>query len=96
MDPKIKSIIAHIGPFGWLIAFVINQQNKDYFTDFFLRQTLGLMLAGLIITFLPVINVVLGIVLFVFWIMSLVSVINGEEKELPIIGEYFQDWFKGL
>ena len=37
MDPKIKSIIAHIGPFGWLLAFVINQQNKDFFTDFFIR-----------------------------------------------------------
>ena len=32
----------------------------------------------------------------IFWIMGLVSAVNGQEKEVPIIGPLAQDWFKGL
>jgi hypothetical protein len=40
MDARVKAIIAHLFFVGWIIALVINSNNKESFTDFNLRQTL--------------------------------------------------------
>jgi hypothetical protein len=38
----------------------------------------------------------LSIVIFVFWILSLIGAAQGEIKETPVLGKYYQDWFKGI
>lgn len=96
MNPKVISIVAHIGPIGWIIAFLINQNNRSFFSDFYLRQTLGMVLAGVVCPFIPVVGWLCAIALFVFWIMSLVNCVQDNTNELPFIGKYFQDWFRGL
>jgi len=96
MDGKTKAIVAHIYWIGWLIALIINSSQKDEITSFYLRQLLGLYLFGLVIMFIPVINIIGWILVLVFWIISLISAVNGEMKELPVIGKYFQEWFKGI
>jgi len=96
MEPKVKSIIAHITFIGWLIAFLINNNDKDEMTNFFLRQTLGIFVIGIIGSFFPVIRVIVGIIIFILWLMSLISAIQGETKEVPYLGEHFQKWFKNL
>jgi uncharacterized membrane protein len=58
-----------------------------------------LTLAGVVGSFvfwIPLIGWVLAIGLFVLWIMGLISAIQGEEKKVPILGEYAQEWFKGI
>jgi uncharacterized membrane protein len=96
MDGKTKAIVAHITWVGWLIALIVNSSQKDEIASFYIRQLLGLYLFGLVITFVPVINIIGWIIVLIFWIMSLISAINGEMKELPVVGKYFQDWFKGI
>jgi len=96
MDGKTKAIVAHITWIGWLIALIINSSQKDEITSFYIRQLLGLYLFGLVITFIPVINIIGWILVLVFWIMSLIGAVNGDMKESPIVGKYFQDWFKGI
>lgn len=96
MDGKTKAIVAHITWIGWLIALIVNSSQKDEIASFYIRQLLGLYLFGLVITFIPVINIIGWILVLVFWIMSLISAVNGEMKELPVVGKYFQDWFKGI
>jgi uncharacterized membrane protein len=96
MDGKTKAIVAHITWVGWLIALIINSSQKDEITSFYIRQLLGIYLFSLVITFIPLVNIVGWILAFIFWILSLVGAINGEMKETPVIGRYFQDWFKGL
>ena len=96
MDGKTKAIVAHITLIGWFIAFVINMNDKDEFASYYIRQNLGLNLLGIILTFIPVIGWILSIAVFVFWIMSLIGSIQGEKKETPWIGNYFQDWFKSM
>jgi len=95
MDGKTKAIIAHFWWIGWIIALVLNSNEKDELTSFYIRQLLGLFLVTFFV-WIPIIGWLLGIVLFVFWILSLVGAVNGEMKETPIIGKYFQDWFKGI
>lgn len=96
MDGKTKAIVAHITWIGWLIALVLNSSQKDEITSFYIRQLLGIYLFGMVISLVPVINLIGWIATFVFWLLSLISAINGEIKEVPIVGHYFQDWFKGI
>jgi len=96
MDGKTKAIIAHITLIGWIIALVLNSSEKDEFASYYIRQLLGLYLLGLILTFIPLIGWILSIIVFAFWIMSLVGSVQGEKKETPWIGKYFQEWFKAL
>ena len=96
MDGKARAIVAHITLIGWIIALVINMNDKDEFASYYIRQNLGLNLLGIILTFIPVIGWILSIAVFVFWIMSLIGAIQGEKKETPVIGKYFQEWFKTM
>ena len=96
MDGKTKAIVAHIYWIGWIIALVINSSEKDELASFYIRQMLGLWIFATIISFIPLLNIVGWLLTLVFWIISLVGAINGEQKEIPWVGEYFQDWFKAL
>jgi uncharacterized membrane protein len=49
-----------------------------------------------ILNIILVINIIGWVVGIIFWIMSLIGAVNGEMKETPIVGKYFQDWFKGI
>ena len=95
MDARAKAIIAHITPIGWLIALILNLNDKEEFASFFIRQTLGIWLVGVIVSWIPVINIIGGIVIFAFWLLSLVYAIQGDRKEVPF-GYYFQEWFSTL
>lgn len=96
MDGKTKAIVAHITWIGWVIALIINSNEKDEIASFYIRQVLGLWIFSLVISFIPILNVIGWIITLVFWIISLVGAINGEMKEIPWVGNLFQDWFKAL
>jgi len=96
MDGRTKAIVAHITIVGWIIALIINSNDKDEFASFYIRQLLGLYLAGFILSIIPGIGWILALVVFVFWILSLLGAIQNEKKEVPVAGNYFQEWFSGL
>lgn len=96
MDGKTKAIVAHVYFVGWIIALVLNLNDKDEITSFYIRQLLGIYLFSIVISFIPVLNVIGWIVTLVFWILSLLGAIQGEKKEIPLVGVYFQDWFKSI
>ena len=95
-DPKTIAILSYITIIGWVIALVMNNEKKSKLGSFHIRQSLLLILISVVVSWIPVVNWVIGIVLFIFWIMALMSAINKEEKKLPIIGDLAQDWFKSL
>ncbi len=102
MDGKTKAIVAHIFWIGWIISLIINMNDKDELASFYIRQLLGIYLFSLAVTITAsLINVSLlssigWIITLVFWIISLIGAIQGEKKEVPYIGSYFQDWFKTM
>ncbi len=95
MDGKTKAIVAHITWVGWLIALIINSSEKDEIASFYIRQLLGIYLFSFLAV-IPNLGWIIGIIVLVFWILSLIGSINGEMKETPVVGKYFQDWFKGI
>ena len=87
MDAKVTGIVGYIGWIGWLIAFLAGDKEG---AKFHLNQALVLNIASIIsgiLAFIPVVGSVLGIVVFVFWILGIVAAIKEEEKELPLIGK---------
>jgi len=103
MDAKTKAIISHLFVIGWIIALIINMNNKEEYASYYIKQNLGIIILSLalrvlgVIPFLgPVLMVIGGILLFVFWLMSLIWSIQGEMKPIPLLGEQFQAWFKGF
>ncbi len=95
MDGRTKAIVAHIFLVGWIIAFIINWNDKDEITSFYLRQTLVLHLI-IVMGWIPVFGNLLALVAFVFLIISLLSAIQDETKEIPFVGKYFQEWFSAF
>ena len=83
MDKKVTGIIAYIGLIGWIIAYIAGDREG---AKFHLNQALVLALAELIVSWIPVVGGILGLVLFIFAIMGIVSAAKEEEKELPLIG----------
>jgi len=94
-EGKTIAIISYITWVGLIIAFVMNNDKKNDFAKFHIRQSLLIMIAALL-SFIPIIGWIWGIFLFVLWILGLIAAINGEKKEVPVLGHLAQDWFKGL
>ena len=97
-SPKTIAIVAHLTLIGWIIALVMHNSNKSELGAFYLRQMLGLILLGVLSNFISaassMLGLVFGLLLLVLWILSLIGALNEEKKPTPIVGEYFQDWFK--
>ena len=94
-ESKTVAIVAHITIIGWIIAVVMNSNNKTEFASFYIRQTLVLNLI-LGFGFGPFFGKIIGLIAFVFIILSLLYALGGNKARLPLVGTYFQDWFKGL
>ena len=95
MDGKTKAIVAHIFFIGWIIAFVVNLNGKDEITSYYLRQTIVLHLL-MVVGWIPGFGNILALAALVFLVISLLSAIQNEKKEIPYIGSYFQQWFSGF
>ena len=95
-EGKNIALIAHLTLIGWIIAIVMNSNAKNEFASFYIRQVLGLGLCLLLLNFIPILGWILNIGIIVLWVISLIGAVGGEKKLTPILGVYFQDWFKSL
>ncbi|MDW5290225.1 hypothetical protein [Formosa sp. PL04] len=102
-EGKNIAIIAYITIIGLIIAFVMNNDKKNDFAKYHIKQSLGLALTGLVlglIGMIPIlgwiINVIGVFVLLYMWIMGLVNAINTLEKPVPFLGNKYLEWFKNL
>jgi len=99
---KTAAITSYILIIGVLIAMSMNSENKNSFASFHIRQALGLSLTfislGLIISNFdsPMISISMWVFLSVLWTYGIFSAINGETKPIPLLGNYFQKWFKSI
>ncbi|TFH48241.1 MAG: hypothetical protein E4G92_03870 [Bacteroidia bacterium] len=103
MDAKTKAIISHLFGIGWVIALILNMNNKEEYASYYIRQNLGILIVAFMLGFINVIPilgqiiwVIGGILLFVFWLMSFIWSIQGDTKPIPIVGQMFQDWFRSF
>ncbi|MFH4968062.1 hypothetical protein V8G61_07640 [Gaetbulibacter sp. M240] len=102
-EGKTVAIIAYITLIGLVIAFIMNNEKKNSFASYHIKQSLGLALTGIalgivgMIPFLGWIVNFLGVfILLYMWIMGLVNAINEKEKPVPILGEKYKEWLKSI
>ena len=101
-EGKSAAIISYIFLVGALIALSMNSENKNPFASFHIRQGLGLALTfislGLIISNFD--NVMIAATMWIFIsvlsIYGIFSAARGETKPLPLLGNFFQKWFKNI
>ena len=107
IDGKTIAIISYFTWIGWIIAFVLHSSNKSQIGAFHLRQTLALMILGILayivqimLIFVPFLGwaiiCIIWIGLLVLWIFGLVAAVNGQEKPMPVIGPLAQNIFSGI
>jgi len=101
-DGKTLAIVSYITIIGTLIAFILNQNKRNYFSAFHIRQALGIFLTGVIVNFIQRyidynwMDMILGLGVFLLWIIGLIGAIQGEEKRVPLLGDQFQEWFRNI
>ncbi|WP_276169025.1 YtxH domain-containing protein [Zobellia alginiliquefaciens] len=93
---KIVAIIAHITVIGWIVALIMNSQNRTEFGSFYIRQTLGIWLLTIVLGIIPIVGCFAAIIGLVLIIMSLINAASNNMNPTVLVGEYFQDWFKSL
>ena len=98
-NAQLIAIISYLAFIGWIIAFVLFQNDKSELAVYHIRQSLGLHLiavVGWIIFIIPIIGWLVAILYFVIWLMGLIYAAQGEIKPVPIVGEFFQNLFKTI
>ncbi len=102
-DGKVSAILSYFGLLGFAISLILNNGKNSPFAKFHMRQSIMIMIFSLslvVVMFIPFIGMLLFIPFFIFfiviWIIGLVAAINGKEQQIPLIGSYAQEWFKGL
>jgi uncharacterized membrane protein len=99
---KTVAIISYITPIGWIIAFIMNNNDKTEFGTYHIRQSLGIFLGwfllGIINSFLriSILGWIVEVALIAFCVLGLIGAIQGEKKPIPLLGDQFQEWFKSV
>lgn len=104
---KTIAIVSYITLIGWIVALIMNSNNKTSLGSYHIRQSLMLMIVGVIVSivnmvlgYIPFVGTIIGFVLciglIVLWVIGLINAINGQEKPIPVIGEKANDMLKGV
>ena len=103
VDGKSTATIAYITLIGLIIAFVQNNEKKNAFAAYHIRQSLGLMCTSFALAFVNIIPIlgwivsILGMIgLIVLWISGLLNAVNGKERPIPVLGNLYNKWFTGI
>src|SRR5690606_16908137 len=102
-DGKTIAIISYLTLIGLIVAFVMNNDKKNFFASSHILQSLGIMLTGMALSFLIVIPFLGWIAFLVGWLFVVLMWVTGlliaqNSKDKPVIGlgVKFQEWFSSL
>jgi len=101
-EGKTMAILSYITWIGTLIAMIMNNDKRNSFAAFHVRQMVGLTLFSLANTFVVgqyvdgLTSSIITIGLFVLWVIGFIGATQGKEKKIPLVGDLFQDWFKNI
>jgi uncharacterized membrane protein len=90
MQPNLEALLCYL--FGFitgLIFYLIEKENK--YVRFHAMQSIVvfavLFIAGMVLMFIPLINLLFWLAEFVLWIVLMVKAYQGEKFKLPIAGD---------
>lgn len=96
---KTTAIISYLTIIGAVIAIFMNQEPKNSFARFHIRQAFGIHLLFWLLGY-PVgyfnsimISSAFWVFNFILWLYGFLGATQGQMNEIPVIGKYFQKWF---
>jgi len=101
-EGKQAAIISYITIIGTVIAIFMNSEKKNEFASFHIRQALGINLTyfalGYFIGYFDswMISSAYWTFIFILWVFGFIGAVQGEQKLVPLVGEWFQKFFKSL
>ena len=99
---KAAAIWAYLTIIGTIIAYFLNNDSKNPFASFHIRQALGVHITfyvlGLLVSAFDswIISSAFYIFVIVLWGYGIVGAIQGQLNEVPILGDKFQKWFNTI
>ncbi|MBR2295147.1 MAG: hypothetical protein IJ869_05240 [Clostridiales bacterium] len=92
-NDKVFAILCYVGIL-WLLGLLIAPEKDHAFVKNHVNNGILLSICGVVVSIICVIPIIgwilgalLGIAIFVFWIMALIAAIQGKMHTLPIIGD---------
>ena len=100
-NSKALAIITYITLIGWIIAFALNNKQKNALVSYHQRQALGIQLIYFSIAFVISITGLLSLQVlflgvFIFMIIGISNASKQLNKPLPLVGVYFENWFESI
>ncbi len=100
---KNVALVSYITIIGSVIAIFMNQEEKKSdFASFHIRQTLGIFLTFFLLGY-PIgyfnswmVSSAFWLFIFILWIYGFLGALNGEKKIVPLLGTFYQQFFKNL
>ena len=106
IDDKLLGIISYITPIGLIISIVGNKDRDSEYVSFHVRQAIGIfalsilawLVRNLFFFFIlsSMTSMVISLAAFVLWIIALVSAVQEQTTPVPVVGDYFQEWFRNV
>jgi uncharacterized membrane protein len=99
---KNIATVSYLTLIGTVIAILMNNDTKSEFASFHIRQALGIFLTFFLLGYFIgyfdswMITSAFWVFIFALWIYGFIGALNGEKKEMPIVGKFFQNIFKSL
>ena len=101
-EGKAAAIVAYLTIIGTIVAYFMNNDSKNPFASFHIRQALGIhitfYLLGILVSAFDswMISSAFYIFILILWGYGLIAAIQGDENEVPALGSYFQKWFSTI
>jgi len=101
-EGKQAAIISYVTIIGTVIAIFMNSEKKNEFASFHIRQALGINLTyfalGYFIGYFDswMISSAYWTFIFILWVFGFIGAVQGEYKLVPLVGEWYQKFFKSL
>ena len=101
-DGKNIAVISYLTIFGTIIAFFLNNDKKNEFAAFHIRQALGLWLTFFALGYVST-AFDSWLITFCFWmffgvlfIYGFINALAGKPQTVPLIGDFFQKLFANI
>jgi len=88
----LVAVISYFTLIGWVVAMIIYDKHQSQLASFHLRQSLGLIITGSLLSFIPLIGWLLTIGVIFAWFIAIYAAIQGKEVKVPLLGDTYQNY----
>lgn len=86
----LVAVISYFTLIGWVVAMVIYDKHQSSLASFHLRQSLGLIITGAVLSLIPLVGWILNIGVLLAWAVGLYGAIRGLENKVPLLSGFYQ------